>query len=45
MCAIFVVVGNVLGQQPFQVTFIEGKKFPTSEMVARRNQGDVCGQT
>ena len=24
MCAIFVVVGNVFGQQPFQVTFIEG---------------------
>ena len=24
MCAIFVVVGNVLGQQPFQMTFIEG---------------------
>jgi len=23
MCAIFVVVGNVLGQQPFQVTFVE----------------------
>ena len=24
MCAIFVVVGNVLRQQPFQMTFIEG---------------------
>ena len=24
MCAIFLVVGNVFGQQPFQVTFIEG---------------------
>ena len=24
MCAIFVVVRNVLGQQPFQVLFIEG---------------------
>ena len=24
MCAILVVVRNVLGQQPFQVTFIEG---------------------
>ena len=24
MCAILVVVGNVLAEQPFQVTFIEG---------------------
>ena len=24
MCAIFVVVGNVFGQQSFQVTFIKG---------------------
>jgi len=28
MCAIFVVVGNVFGQQPFQVTFIEGAAMP-----------------
>jgi hypothetical protein len=24
MCAIFVVVGNLLTEQPFQMTFIEG---------------------